>query len=303
MPTTYKDQFYTIDPGNPPGVGTPVTVTRHTVVDNDDNGLIEPNTGDTWDGVQITSVWQGDELVIDLPGGGQITYVGVTYYLASGPAVFTPTDGQVLQDGTFADNDFVTNSTNHPVGTFGPTCFTPGTMIQTPEGLRAIETLAVGDLVETLDDGPQPVRHILRETVCGLHDHAPIRFAPGALDNDAVLMVSPQHRMLIRGWQAELLFGEDEVLVPAKHLLNGDTIVRAPQHTIDYIHLVFDAHQIIFAQGIPSESFFPGHVVAQSQGLVRAELADLVLDAQSAATPLHPVRPVLRAPEAAVWAA
>lgn len=39
-------------------------------------------------------------------------------------------------------------------------CFTAGTMIATPDGERAIETLKVGDLVETLDNGPQAIRWI-----------------------------------------------------------------------------------------------------------------------------------------------
>ena len=84
--------------------------------------------------------------------------------------------------------------------------------------------------------------------------------------------------MLIRGWQAELLFDEAEVLVAARHLVNGDTIHVAPCGAIEYIHLMFDRHEVIFAEGVPTESFHPGdHVLAQDRALL-AELSALFPD-------------------------
>jgi hypothetical protein len=261
MPTAYEDQFYTIDPGNPPPVGTSVTFQRVEFIDTDDNGLIQPNSGDTYNGIQITSVWRNDTLTINVPGVGNVTYTGVTFYLASGPAVFTPNDGQVLQDGTFVSSTFVNTSTQTPVGAFGPTCFTPGTPIDTPDGPRAIEDLRVGDLVTTLDHGAQPIRLITRDQFCAIDKFAPIRFAVGAIGNDAPLLVSPQHRMLITGWQAELYFGQDEVLVAAKHLVNGHSVTQVLGGTVEYIHLMFDQHQIVSGGGVPSESYFPEHAM------------------------------------------
>ena len=127
-------------------------------------------------------------------------------------------------------------------------------MIDTISGARAIETLNVGDLIETLDDGAQPIRLIVRDTFRAVGDLAPIRFATGAIGNDAPLLVSPQHRMLISGWQAELFYGQEEVLVAAKHLVNDTSITRQEGGMIDYIHLLFDTHQIVFGAGVPSES-------------------------------------------------
>ena len=101
MPTAYKDQFFRVDPGAPPTTPVPLTVERFEFIDEDDNGQILNYSGDTFDGVAITEVWPGDELTIELPDGTQVTYVGVTFYLATGSPVFTPTDGQVLQNGTF----------------------------------------------------------------------------------------------------------------------------------------------------------------------------------------------------------
>ncbi len=59
----------------------------------------------------------------------------------------------------------------------------------------------------TVDDGPQPIKMIVGDSFRAVGDFAPIRFAKGAIGNDAPLVVSPQHRMLIMGWQAELYFG------------------------------------------------------------------------------------------------
>lgn len=304
MPTTYKDQFFTVDPGSPPPGGTALNFFRQQFTDQDDDGNIETGTGDTFNGVTITRVWQNDTLTINVPGVGNVTYTGVTFYLASGPAVFTPTDGQVLQNGTFVSSTFVTTPTQTPVGAFGPTCFTPGTWIDTVAGPRLIENLCEGDLVMTLDQGPQPVRRILDDRFRAVGDFAPIRFAPGAIGNDAALVVSPQHRMLITGWQAELFFGQEEVLVAAKHLVNGDTISRVDGGQVRYIHLLFDTHQIVFGQGVPSESLFPGHALEAADGAARDELLTLFPAlADEAAADWQAARPVLGRYEATLLAA
>jgi len=88
--------------------------------------------------------------------------------------------------------------------------------------------------------------------------------------------VSPQHRMLVSGWQAELLFGCDAVLVPACQLLNDHSIRRAPVERITYHHLMFDAHQIVSTEGCRSESFFPGpSTIRDVAPATRAELLAL----------------------------
>ncbi len=304
MPTAYEDQFYTIDPGNAPVGGTPVTFQRVEFIDTDDDGLIRPNTGDTYNGVQVTSVWQNDTLTINIPGVGNVTYTGVTFYLATGPAVFTPTDGQVLQDGTFVSSTFVNTSTQTPVGSFGPTCFTPGTFIETPDGPRLIEDLQIGDMITTLDDGAQPVRLITRDRFRASGNFAPIRFAIGAIGNDVPLVVSPQHRMLITGWQAELYYGQDEVLVAAKHLVNGDTVTRVHGGMVEYIHLLFDRHQIIYGGGVPSESYYPEHAMTAQDADVMAEVLALFPNLKANADAgWETARPIIKRVEAQLLAA
>jgi hypothetical protein len=87
---------------------------------------------------------------------------------------------------------------------------------------------------------------------------SPIRIATGVLGNSRPLTVSPQHRMLLAGPVVDLLFGEDEVLVAAKHLLHLPGVRRVEGGEVDYLHLLFDGHEIVTADGAASESLHPG---------------------------------------------
>ncbi len=137
-------------------------------------------------------------------------------------------------------------------------CFACGTLIETPDGPRPIETLQPGDLVQTLDDGAQPIRWIGGVRTAAQGANAPVRIKSGALGNVRDLWVSQNHRMLITGAHAELLFGQSQVLVAAKHLVNDTTIRIVPGSEVTYYHFLLDQHQIVFAEACPSESLFPG---------------------------------------------
>lgn len=304
MPTTYTDQFFTMDPGNPPAFGTALNWASYDYIDNDDNGFIQPGVGDTFDGVEVTSVWYNDVITMNVPGVGNVTITGVTFYLVGQPAVFTPTDGTVLQNGTFVSSTFVTTSTEIAVGDFGPVCFTPGTMIETVIGPRKIESLRVGDQIVTMDNGLQPILWIGRQSVCATGRFAPIRFCKGAIGNIEDLDVSPEHRILVTGWRAELLFGVDEVLVAAKHLVNGDTIYVRKSAQVEYIHLLFAAHEIILSEGVETESYLPGHAMSRADGEVQAEVLALFPEIDpNAAQHWTPARPVLKQHEAMLLSA
>jgi len=135
-------------------------------------------------------------------------------------------------------------------------CFTPGTRLLTPQGARTIETLRPGDLVITRDHGPQPIRWMGGRTVAGTGPCAPVRVAPSVPGAGSKgLLVSPQHRVLYTGYSAELLFGDGEVLIRAGDLVNGQTVRICPCPTISYLHLMFDRHEVIYAEGIATESF------------------------------------------------
>lgn len=80
----------------------------------------------------------------------------------------------------------------------------------------------------------------------------------GALGNLRDLTVSQNHRMVLRGPLAEVLFGDRDVLVAAEHLINDKTIRLKRGGQVDYFHMLFDSHQIIFAEGCPTERLYPG---------------------------------------------
>ena len=82
--------------------------------------------------------------------------------------------------------------------------------------------------------------------------------APGTFGNRRELTVSPRHRMLVTGWQVETHLGLDEVFVPARLLVDGRQVRQVPQARVEYFHILLDQHQVIFAEGAPSESFHPG---------------------------------------------
>ena len=137
-------------------------------------------------------------------------------------------------------------------------CFVHGTHILTDQGERPIETLVPGDLVVTKDSGLQPVRWVGATKVRATNEFAPVVISKGVMGNTAELRVSPQHRMLIKGWKVELNLGISEVLVAAKHLTMNDGIYIAEGGSVEYYHILFDQHEILYGAGIPSESFYPG---------------------------------------------
>ncbi len=302
MPTTYNDQFFEIDPFSPPAAGTGLTVVNLDLVDQDDDDDIGEAGGDTVGGFDVTDSWPGDTVTIELSDGTQITYTGITFYVNDGGVqreFFTPTDGQVLQNGTLVSATGVTSQAPLDVGDLGPPCFTRGTLIATPEGDRLIEDLRPGDMVLTQDHGPQPLLLVSHKTFPATGRNAPVMIRKGALGNDVDLLVSQQHRMLIGDWRAEMYFGVSQVLVAAKHLCNGDTIHLAPGEEVEYFHLLFDRHQIIWAAGTPSESYFPGHAVNQADKETREEINRLFPDlAEAAQEHWVTARPVARQFEA-----
>lgn len=194
-----------------------------------------------------------------------------------------------------------------------PICFVAGTRIAVPGGWRAVEQIEVGDLVETRDHGPRPVRWIGARTLSPAEiaeaervragRFAPVRVLAGALGPGRPmrdLRVSPQHRLVMSGWRPELHFGEAEVLVAACHLVDGERVINEiPERPVTYVHLMFDRHEIVLAEGLPAESFRAG---ASALGSIpveaRAELFALFPDLADLPEGLPPARPVLTGYEA-----
>lgn len=146
-------------------------------------------------------------------------------------------------------------------------CFTPGVRLATPRGMEKVEDLRVGDLVITRDNGLQAIRWIGRKVITGARLFAQTHLRPVRIRKDAFgpglpcrdMRVSPQHRMLISSPEALLQFDTKEVLVPAKSLVNGHSIdIDQTCKPTEYIHILFDNHEILTAEGLQTESFHPG---------------------------------------------
>ncbi|WP_166417985.1 Hint domain-containing protein [Cochlodiniinecator piscidefendens] len=269
----YNDQAIggNFDPGNPPGLPTTISVISITLNDADNDGFVNANGSDQVNGSNVTRVWEGDTVTID-----GTTIVGTTFYTADGSRYFTPTDGSVLPDGgTATATTFVTTSTTFDVNDLGPPCFVSGTLIATNRGEIAVEHLKVGDLVETQDSGFQPIRWIGKRTVSGLGSYAPVRIQKGTLGTESDLFVSPQHRMAISDWRTQLYMGEDQILCSAKALINGNTVTSYPCEKVTYIHFMFDDHQIVYANGSPSESFLAGDYLCNDGSAIQRELEEI----------------------------
>jgi len=146
-------------------------------------------------------------------------------------------------------------------------CLTSGTNVTTKTGPCPAGALQQGEQVLLLDGTYAPVcgvfkRRLSHAELQGNPKLIPVRISKGALGEGLPvrdLLVSRQHRMLVRSAIAQRMFGEGEVLVAAiKLTVLPDIFVDEGTGDVEYVHLLFDKHQIIFAEGAPTESLFPG---------------------------------------------
>jgi hypothetical protein len=216
----------------------------------------------------------GDADVLDLSAWGW-ALTNVVYDSGNpenGTVQFLDSAGAVLGSLTFSGIETVIP------------CLTPGTLISTIHGEVLVEDLEPDDLVLTRDNGVQPVRWIGKR-VLSLADLIvkpalrPVQISAGALGYDLPYRdtrVSPQHRMLVVGSRAEMLYGESEVLVAAAHLTCLPGIEEKLTAGVTYIHLLFDQHEIIRANGSWTESFQPAsRMINAMEKAQRTEIAEL----------------------------
>ncbi len=209
---------------------------------------------------------------------GQPVSVGDTVTLATGEQITLTETGMVLAD---PDDDLGTNTFTYTVEdeegntdiglvnlTTTAPCFAAGTLIETPDGPVAVERLQAGDMVLTLDNGPQPVgwvgaRRLSPAELDAAPHLRPVRIAAGALAPGLPrrdLVVSPQHRMMLSSKIARRMFGSAQVLVAARKLLGheGVAVLEDTPEGVEYFHILFDDHQIVYANGTPTESLHVG---------------------------------------------
>lgn len=275
---------------------------QSALVATDDQANIGLNSSKTLDVLDNDSTTGGTMTITHINGNAVSAGSNVT--LTSGQTVTVNADGTltVQSDGdeetayfNYTIENGLGQSDTAIVQVDQMPCFVAGTLIETPDGPKDIETLRAGDLVLTRDDGPQPVRWAGQRTVEAQGRFAPILISAGHFGARTDVLLSPQHRVLIRDVWAELLFGEAEVLVKAKDLVNGTGVRQVTQRkTVTYVHLLLDRHQILESSGLASESYLPGPMMSASfdpetQAEIIAlfpELADISSCGWTAARPI-----------------
>lgn len=178
------------------------------------------------------------------------------------------TDLWVVQTGL--QTQHVNRITDQPTGVI---CFTDGTRLLTESGEVPVEEIGEGDRIQTKDNGLQSVRWIGQRRITGARLHAmpelrPVRIRAGGLgfgQPDGDLLVSPQHRLLVTGRRAEALFNAPEVFVAAQDLVDDRRIhIDRQVRAFSYYHVLLDNHEVVFANGVETESFHPASAPLES---------------------------------------
>ncbi len=255
-------------------------------------GLYNAATGETYGVYSFgapytvsTAALQPDGITPD-PFAGQITTV-LPASSAIGDSIVT--DG----DGTYS-------GTSTPTPGSSILCFCDGTQILTYGGSKSVEDLIVGDLVACKDKGYKPIRWIGSRWFDPAEGPTsklmPIKISrdalgPGLPADD--LFVSPNHCLLIEHYLCDLFFGEQQVLVPAKHLVGVDGVSVAQRSDFGYYHILLDDHEMIWANGTWAESLYFGDTALTTMGWEkRQELTTIFPDLKSDLTDLRSYAPI-----------
>lgn len=180
-------------------------------------------------------------------------------------------------------------------------CFARGTLVTTEHGEVAIEDLKPGDNVMTLDRGFQPIRWIGSRKLSNEELRANATLKPVQIRADALgpglpkrdLFVSRQHRILLRSRIAERMFGSFEVMLPAIKLVDVPGIsVVTDAEDVEYFHILFDQHEVIFANGTEAESLLTGPEALKAVSpKARAEITAVFPEIATGAFAAQTVRP------------
>jgi Ca2+-binding RTX toxin-like protein len=230
---------------------TPLVGDLGVTVTTFDVGNITYTAGDT------ASRTEGD---LTINGDGTYTFTPAPNYNGRAP-VISYTDSDEVTTPLFIEITTVDDVSVPPI------CFVQGTLIETANGDIPVENLKVGDLVQTLDRGLQPLRwmgrrHLSARDLAENENMWPIRIRKDVINaGNGVddLIVSPQHRILVASKVAQRMFDCAEVLIAAKQLLAIDGVDIANDfEDVTYFHILFDQHEIVFANGVHSESLYLG---------------------------------------------
>ncbi|MCY4337014.1 MAG: Hint domain-containing protein [Litoreibacter sp.] len=172
-----------------------------------------------------------------------------------------------------------------PLAELTPMCFGRGTRITLSDGRQCpVEALTVGDRVLTRDNGMKRILWIGRRTVQAVGAFAPVVITPGVLGNAENVTLAQHHRILISDWRAEVMVGARDVLIQAKELVNGESVFVRSGGFTQYTQIVFDAHQVIYAEGVPTESLkISEQILASLPAELAAEIRRAVPSPQTTA--------------------
>ncbi len=178
-------------------------------------------------------------------------------------------------DQTFA-SDMVFAALSDEIEPVGPMAtLLPNTPIATNFGYRAISDLKRGDAVLTRDEGVVPVLHKVHRTVPARGSFHPIRLRAPYFGLVEDTIVAPDQRLLIDGPEVEYLFGQEAVLVPARHLVNGFAALKEPcGPTITYSQVLLPQHEMLTAAGTSVESLYIGRIRRDKRQLSGSLLRD-----------------------------
>lgn len=194
-----------------------------------------------------------------------------------------------------------------------PVCFVDGTLIDTPDGRRPVESLKPGDIISLADGGTAKLRWVSKshfsfaDLLCTM-ELRPVCVPGGSLGNgvpEADLWVSQQHRIALRGWQVEMLTTYDAAFAMAKQITETPGFPGAEwRDGVDYYHLLLDRHEVILANGAPAESLYLGVQVAKTlDDEARRELTALLGEDPALLKGFRQTcLPELKAHEARTWA-
>lgn len=173
-------------------------------------------------------------------------------------------------DSPFGTWDLFVNGSN-------VVCFLEGTLIETDIGPKPVQWLREGDMIATADHGFQRLKIALNSRFVATPKTQPIRIAANTLDNQQDLFVSPHHRVVIADPLCDLYFGASEVFVAAKDLIAVPGVSQAAGHKlVSYYHLLLENHEVIYANGHATESFFTGDMARLTLQKTRDAMRDAV---------------------------
>jgi hypothetical protein len=221
-------------------------------------------------GAEITGFQVGDTIIAN---ASNVTGVRYTPNSDDGSGVLTLLDGITAVGtlnfvGDYSQSEFSVTpyAANPAAGIYDPgayitldspvgggaLCIAAGTRVMTTRGAVAVERLSEGDTVLTISGAEQAIQWIGRRHVhCRRHANRdrvmPVRIAPhafGAGRPSRAVLLSPDHSVFV-----------ENALIPIKYLLNDTTITQIEVDAIDYYHIELLRHDVMFAEGLPVESY------------------------------------------------